>query len=99
MSETTVKRKVLLGSAIAAAILSAAYVGGAYVAGKAAETTLQKQHEWLSSLPYFIVKKHEYQRGWFSSSEKTTLLLNPELYRFFIERAGEELPQFEVTYT
>lgn len=93
------KRKVLLGSAIAAAILSAAYVGGAYVAGKAAETTLQKQHEWLSSLPYFIVKKHEYQRGWFSSSEKTTLLLNPELYRFFIERAGEELPQFEVTYT
>ncbi|MCX7205889.1 MAG: YdgA family protein [Proteobacteria bacterium] len=99
MSETMVKRKVLLGSAITAAILSTAYIGGAYVAGKAAEKTLQKQHEWLSSLPYFIVKNREYQPGWFSSSEKTTLLLNPELYRFFIERAGTELPKFEVTYT
>ncbi|KAF0811864.1 hypothetical protein IGB42_03674 [Andreprevotia sp. IGB-42] len=93
------KRKVLIAGTAAVVVLAASYIGGAWFAGRAAETTLQKQHEWLSSLPYFIVKDRQYERGWFSSTEKTTLKINPELYRFALEKEGEPLPEFEVTYT
>jgi uncharacterized protein YdgA (DUF945 family) len=94
-----VKRNVLIAGAAAVVVLAASYVGGAWFAGAAAETTLQKQHEWLTGLPYFIVKNRQYERGWFSSTEKTTLKVNPELYRFALEKEGEPLPEFEVTYT
>ena len=95
----TVKRKVIIASAITLATLASAYIGGSYYAGKTVETTMQKQHEWLAQLPYFIVKSHTYQRGWFSSQETTTLQVNPELYRFALEREGEPLQTFELTYT
>lgn len=75
------------------------YVGGAVWAGKAAEQSLQKQHDWLVSQPYFIVKSRKYTRGWFSSTEETTLAINPELYRYFLQKEGEALPEFEIGYT
>ncbi|WP_169741245.1 YdgA family protein [Andreprevotia chitinilytica] len=93
------KRKVLIAASASVVVLVAGYVGGAYFAGQAAETTLQKQHEWLASLPYFIVKDRSYQRGWFSSTETTTLQLNPAFYCFALEKEGAPLPKFEVTYT
>ena len=93
------KRKVLIAGSAVVIALAASYVGGAWFAGQAAEATLQKQHEWLASLPYFIVKDRQYHRGWFSSTETTTLKINPELYRFALEKEGQPLPQFEVTYT
>ncbi|UXY14743.1 YdgA family protein [Chitiniphilus purpureus] len=94
------KRKALiLTIAGTLAGLAAAYGGGAWWAGKAAERTLAKQHKWLASLPYFVVTQREYQRGWFSSTESATIKLNPQLYRFMLEREGEALPQFEVRYT
>ena len=93
------KRKVVLASSITFVALAIAYVGGSYFAGQAVEKTMQKQHEWLSNLPYFIVKSHNYQRGWFSSTETTTLQIRPELYRFLLEKEGQPLQKFEVTYT
>ncbi|WP_283150539.1 YdgA family protein [Silvimonas soli] len=94
-----VKRKVLVGGTLAVVLLGAAYVGSSWMAGRSVQDTLEKQNQWLSSLPYFIVKNREYHRGWFSSTEKTTLQINPQLYRFFLEKEGEPLPTFEVTYT
>ncbi|QLI82246.1 YdgA family protein [Chitinibacter fontanus] len=92
-------RKVIAGSALSLLVLSAGYLGGSYYAGQAVETTMLKQHDWISKLPYFIVKSHQYQRGWLSSTETTTLQVNPELYRFLLEKEGEKLQMFEVTYT
>jgi uncharacterized protein YdgA (DUF945 family) len=94
-----VKRKVIAGSIISLVVLGAGYLGGSYYAGQSVEATMQKQHEWISSLPYFIVKSHSYQRGWLSSTETTTLQVNPEMYRFLLEKEGEPLQTFEVTYT
>ena len=95
------KKLVLVGIAAGATVLAAttAYVGGAVWAGKAAEQSLQKQHEWLAGQPYFVVKSRKYQRGWFSSTENTTLAINPELYRYFLQKEGEALPEFEISYT
>ncbi len=93
------KRKVLVASTLTVVLLGVAYVGGSWKAGRSVQETLDKQNQWLSNLPYFIVKNREYHRGWFSSSEKTTLQINPQMYRFFLEKEGEPLPTFEVTYT
>ncbi|MBM3117737.1 YdgA family protein [Jeongeupia naejangsanensis] len=92
------KRKVIIASIGAAVALGGAYVGGTWYAGRAAQDTMQKQHEWLASLPYFIVKNREYHRGWFTSTETATLQVNPDYYRFFLEREGEPLPVFELKY-
>lgn len=93
------KRKVIAGSALGLIVLATGYLGGSYYAGQAVEQTMLKQHEWISKLPYFIVKSHSYQRNWLSSTEVTTLQVNPELYRFLLEKEGEKLQTFEVTYT
>lgn len=93
------KRKILLGCAAAVVVGAAGWVGGAYMAGKSVESTLDRQYKWLGDLPYFMVKSREYQRGWFSSTETVTLAVNPEIYRFFLEKEGQELPKLEVTYT
>lgn len=77
------KRKVLVGGSLAVVLLGAAYVGSSWMAGRSVQQTLDKQNQWLTSLPYFIVKNRDYQRGWFSSTEHVTLQVNPQLYRFF----------------
>lgn len=93
------KRKALIVAAVAVVGVAGAYAGGAWWAGRAVEHTLAKQHDWLASLPYFKITDRRYQRGWFSSTETAVLTLNPQLYRFALEREGETLPQFQVRYT
>lgn len=93
------KQKIVLASVASIAGVCALWIGGAYYAGKSVETTLEKQHKWLAEQPYFLIKDRTYQRGWFSSTEKATLAINPEIYRFLLEKEGEALPVFEVTYT
>lgn len=93
------KRKIVLGSAAAVATAGVLWVGGAFFAGKGVEATLDKQYKWLADQPYFIVKSRSYERGWFSSTESVTLTLNPQIYRFFLEKEGTALPVFEVSYT
>lgn len=93
------KQKIVLASVAAFTSACALWVGGAYFAGKGAQATLDKQHQWLSELPYFVVKARSYQRGWFSSTETATLAVNPEIYRIFLQKEGTPLPVLEVTYT
>ncbi len=93
------KQKIVLGGVAALAGVCALWIGGAYYAGKSAESTLDKQYKWLAEQPYFVIKARTYQRGWFSSTETATLAINPELYRFLLEKEGTPLPVFEVTYT
>lgn len=75
------------------------YGGGSFLIGKAVENTMRKQYQWLSQSVLYTVKQREYEFGWFSSFEKTTLTINPEIVRFFLEKEGQTLPAFEVTYT
>ncbi|WP_028456672.1 YdgA family protein [Chitinilyticum litopenaei] len=92
------KRKLIIAGSAAIAVLVAGHVGGSWYAGRAVAETMKKQHDWIASLPYFIVKHHDYQPGWFSSTETTTLQLDPGMYRFLIEREGETLPKIELTF-
>jgi len=55
------------------------YGGASYWAGVEAEKTLQQQHQMLADLALFKVKSHDYQRGWFSSTETTELTFNRRL--------------------
>lgn len=56
------------------------YSGLAYWMGIKAEQTLQEQHNMLAAMSLFKVKSHTYQRGWFSSTEKTELVFNRQLF-------------------
>lgn len=84
------------------AVAAVAYTGTAFWAGKSAEGALERQHKLMADLPYLVVKNRDYQRGLFSSTERTTLTLNPNLLRSTAEAArlaGQELPKLELTYT
>ncbi|MDK2123530.1 YdgA family protein [Parachitinimonas caeni] len=83
-------------------LAGAGWLGATAWAGKTAQETLEKQHKMLADLPYFVVKKHNYQSGLFTSHERTTLALNPNLWRPYAEMlklAGREIPELEFTYT
>lgn len=83
------------------ALAAAGYTGASWHAGKEAEVTLAKQHKLLADLPYFVVKSREYQRGVFSSHERTTIALNQAIMRPYVEMlklAGEDVPNLELTY-
>ncbi len=97
--EQNLKQKIILGGALAMTSVCALWIGGAYYAGKSVEKTLDKQYQWLTEQSYFVLKDRTYERGWFSSTEKATLAINPEIYRFLLEKEGEPLPVFEVAYT
>ncbi|WP_374351996.1 YdgA family protein [Chitinimonas sp.] len=93
------KLPIVILAALGVAGLS--YTGASWYAGKQAEITLAKQHKLLADLPYFVVKSHDYQRGIFSSHERTTIALNPTLTQPYMEvlsLAGKEMPNLQLTY-
>ncbi|WP_028453276.1 YdgA family protein [Chitinilyticum aquatile] len=92
------KRKLMIAAGAAVAVLATTYVGGSWYAGVKVQDTMKKQHDWIASLPYFIVKSHSYAPGWFSSTETTTLQIDPGMYAFLLEREGHPLPKIEFTY-
>lgn len=57
-------------AAAGVALSALCYAGAAYWTGLKAEETLLEQHRMVAGLPLFTVQSHDYQRGWFSSSEK-----------------------------
>ncbi|TCP08481.1 uncharacterized protein YdgA (DUF945 family) [Crenobacter luteus] len=71
------QRLITAGAVLGAALL--AYGGTAYWAGLKAEETLAEQHRMVAALPFFKVKSHRYERGWFSSTEVTELTFNRRL--------------------
>lgn len=94
-------KKALIAGFIAIAGLLVAYLGSTWWAGKSAETTLTKQHKLIADLPYFVIKSRDYQRGFFSSTERTTIALNPgllESYGSFLKFGDQPLPKFELSY-
>lgn len=95
-------QKALIGSGIALGVLTLSFLGATWQAGRSAQFTLDKQHKLIADLPYFVVKSRDYQRGLFSSQERTTLTLNPALiepYFNILKATGQNLPSFELTYT
>ncbi|MFC4160959.1 YdgA family protein [Chitinimonas lacunae] len=103
------KYKALVISAAAVGALALGYLGTTRWAGVEAERTLERQRQLLTDLPYFVIKSHEYQRGWFSSSERATLALNPNIVKPYAEllklaghdiegMTGQDLSKLEFTY-
>jgi len=95
-------KKTPIYIAAAVGIVAIAYTGASWWAGKQAEVTLEKQHKLIADLPYFVVKSRSYQRGLFTSHERTTIGLNGTLLQPYVEMlkmAGEEVPNLQVTYT
>lgn len=80
---------------------AAAYTGTSWWAGKQAETTLAKQHQLIADLPYFVVKSRVYERGVFSSTERTTIAVAPNLLAPYQMLKLEEMggAKLELTYT
>ncbi|ACO74000.1 Uncharacterized protein conserved in bacteria [Laribacter hongkongensis HLHK9] len=82
-------RRVRLIAAIVAG-LALAWGGSAYWAGLQAEKTLDEQYRLLTGLPFFVVKSHSYDRGWFSSTETTELTFNKKLFAPYMGMLPEQ---------
>ncbi|PHV13432.1 YdgA family protein [Chitinimonas sp. BJB300] len=97
----TPKLKIPLIAGAVVGALAIAYTGTSWWAGKETETTLAKQHQLLADLPYFVVKSRDYQRGIFSSYERTTVALSPNLLKPYQLLQLQELGdvKLELTYT
>lgn len=80
-----VKTRLLKGSVAGVLGIALLYSAGAYWTGLEAERTLARQHDMIAGLPIFKVKSHQYERGWFSSTETTELTFNE---RFFAPYLG-----------
>ena len=78
------KTRIWKGSLAGVLGLGVAYSGAAYWTGLEAERTLAKQHEMIVSLPIFKVKSHQYERGWFSSTETTELAFNERFFKPYL---------------
>lgn len=79
------KTRLLKGSVAGVLGIAVLYSAAAYWTGLEAERTLAKQHDMIAGLPIFKVKSHQYERGWFSSTETTELTFNA---RFFAPYQG-----------
>ena len=77
-------------AAAGVALSALCYAGAAYWTGLKAEETLLEQHRMVAGLPLFTVQSHDYQRGWFSSSEKTELVLNRKLFEPYLNILPEQ---------
>lgn len=72
-----------------------------YYFGKKAEQTLTKQHELIATAPWIEVVNHQYERGWFSSTETTIIRLKPNLikpYQDMLPESLREVMDKTVTY-
>ena len=70
--------------------------------GVQAKQTLMKQHTLLQESVFFEVVSHEYNRGWFSSEEKTALRLKPsvvEAYKNMLPKSLQEHVGKTLNYT
>ncbi|CRZ20303.1 Secreted protein [Kingella kingae] len=68
-------KKVLIGSTIAAC--TALALATPYYLGGQAQKSLEIQHQALANTFFFDVVSHNYDRGWFSSTETTVIRFHP----------------------
>ena len=62
-----------------AAVVVAAALGTPYYLGVKAEESLTEQQKLLQESGFLTVESHQYDRGWFSSTETTVIRLKPTL--------------------
>ena len=62
-----------------AAVVIAAALGTPYYLGVKAEESLTEQQKLLQESGFLTVESHQYDRGWFSSTETTVIRLKPTL--------------------
>ena len=60
-----------------AAVVVAAALGTPYYLGVKAEESLTEQQKLLQESGFLTVESHQYDRGWFSSTETTVIRLKP----------------------
>lgn len=95
------KKKQLIIAAAALGGTVIAYCGASQYAGVQVQKTLDKQHKLIADLPYFVVKSRQYQMHMFSSTERTTIALAPNLLKPYEMLHLEEASKLklELTYT
>ncbi len=64
-----------------AAVVVAAVLGTPYYLGVKAEESLTEQQKLLQESGFLTVESHQYDRGWFSSTETTVIRLKPTLFQ------------------
>lgn len=79
-------KKVLIGGTLAACTVMG--LATPYYLGGKAQHSLQIQHQALANTFFFDVMSHEYERGWFSSTEKTVLRFHPNV----LQNISKSLP-------
>ena len=80
-------KKILLAAAVS---LTAAtvFLGAPYYLGGQAQKSLETQHRILVDTFFFDVVSHEYDRGWFSSTETTVIRFHPAV----LANIADQLP-------
>ena len=68
-------KKILFGSV--SVVIIAAVLATPYYLGIKAQQSLEEQHRTLAKTFFFDVQSHQYERGWFFSTEITTLRFHP----------------------
>ena len=80
-------KKMLFGGIFAVLVVAFALITPYYLGGKA-QQSLEIQHRALADTFFFDVKSHNYERGWFSSTETTVLRFHPSV----LANLGHQLP-------
>lgn len=79
-------KKILFGSV--SVVIIAAVLATPYYLGIKAQQSLEEQHRTLAKTFFFDVQSHQYERGWFFSTEITTLRFHPTV----LNNLGQQLP-------
>ena len=70
-------KKILLATVVP--VFLAVFLGAPYYLGSKARETLTEQHRVLTDTFFFDVVSHQYDQGWFSSTETTVMRFHPTL--------------------
>lgn len=87
------KKSITIGLLSLVVLLAAIFGALPYFFGIKAEETLQEQNKILSENAFLEVTEHTYQRGWFSSEEKTVVRLKPQFIKSYLNVMPENLAQ------
>lgn len=79
-------KKIVLGIALPAAV--GIFLGAPYYFGIKAQESLTEQHRILKDTFFFDVVSHNYQRGWFTSTETTVIRFHPNV----LSNLSKQLP-------
>ncbi|RPD84754.1 DUF945 domain-containing protein [Neisseria weixii] len=66
---------------LTAALITAAALGTPYYLGIQAEKSLTSQQKLLQESGFLTIESHDYDRGWFTSTETTVIRLKPTLLK------------------